>query len=490
MGKALYRQYRSTSFDEVIGQDHITTTLKNSLASGSIGHAYLLTGPRGTGKTSIARILAHAVNDLPYDKDGAHLDIIEIDAASNRRIDEIRSLRERVHIAPTSGKYKVYIIDEVHMLTREAFNALLKTLEEPPAHVIFILATTDFHKLPDTIVSRCITFTFRPIPEEGVVAHLKHIASSEGFKITDEALRLLARHGDGSFRDSISLLDQVKNPNAEVGIADIELALGLASEAVVSEILAAIQQGNPRALSEALASAYEHGASEINLSKQIAAHIRSRLVEKQAVFSSADALHILSTLLDVPSSPKPRAKLELVLLDQLFKAAPIAGPTPVAQPVPKPEPVATIEPTPGPEPVYEAPAVEPETVPEPEAEPAPEPIITQPAAPAEPKDTEAWNDILQKLKTQNNTLYGIARMAEAEMTDTTLTISFKFPFHYRQVNQAKNRSIITDIIEALGHKNLELVIVQVEKTKKSAASADASLTNINNIFGDSEVLES
>src|SRR3989338_478241 len=151
MGQALYRKYRSKKFGEVVGQQHVTKTLTNALKSGRISHAYLFTGPRGVGKTSVARIFAHEVNNLKYDEDKPHLDIIEIDAASNRRIDEIRDLREKVHISPTSAKYKVYIIDEVHMLTKEAFNALLKTLEEPPEHCIFILATTEAHKLPATI---------------------------------------------------------------------------------------------------------------------------------------------------------------------------------------------------------------------------------------------------------------------------------------------------------------------------------------------------
>jgi DNA polymerase-3 subunit gamma/tau len=154
MGQALYRKYRSKTLSEVIGQEHITATLANALKTGKISHAYLFTGPRGVGKTSIARILAHEINQLPYTDDSMHLDIIEIDAASNRRIDEIRDLRDKVNIAPTSAKFKVYIIDEVHMLTKEAFNALLKTLEEPPKHVVFILATTEIHKLPETIISR------------------------------------------------------------------------------------------------------------------------------------------------------------------------------------------------------------------------------------------------------------------------------------------------------------------------------------------------
>src|ERR1035437_4992495 len=179
MGQALYRSYRSKSLEEVVGQEHITTALQHALEKGTISHAYLFTGPRGVGKTSVARILAHAVNNLPYTDESNHLDIIEIDAASNRRIDEIRELRDKVHITPTSAKYKVYIIDEVHMLTREAFNALLKTLEEPPEHVIFILATTEAHKLPETIISRTQRFTFKPIEPAKAVEHLRSIANAE-----------------------------------------------------------------------------------------------------------------------------------------------------------------------------------------------------------------------------------------------------------------------------------------------------------------------
>src|SRR6266540_3491740 len=163
MGRALYRTYRSKKLAEIVGQEHITTALNHALEKGMISHAYLFTGPRGVGKTSIARILAHEINGLPYDDDQTHLDIIEIDAASNRRIDEIRDLRDKVHVAPSSAKYKVYIINEVHMLTKEALNALLKTLEEPPAHVVFILATTEAHKLPETIISRTQRYAFKPV---------------------------------------------------------------------------------------------------------------------------------------------------------------------------------------------------------------------------------------------------------------------------------------------------------------------------------------
>src|SRR5215475_16134213 len=179
MGQALYRKHRPKKLSEVIGQEHITKTLSEALKQGRISHAYLFTGPRGVGKTSIARILAHEINGLPYTDDSTHLDIIEIDAASNRRIDEIRDLRDKVNVAPTSAKYKVYIIDEVHMLTREAFNALLKTLEEPPAHVVFILATTEAHKLPETIISRTQRYSFKPGETTKVIDHLRAIAKQE-----------------------------------------------------------------------------------------------------------------------------------------------------------------------------------------------------------------------------------------------------------------------------------------------------------------------
>lgn len=480
MGKALYRQYRSTSFDEVIGQDHITTTLKNSLANGSIAHAYLLTGPRGVGKTSIARILAFAVNDLPYDKDGAHLDIIEIDAASNRRIDEIRSLRERVHIAPTSAKYKVYIIDEVHMLTREAFNALLKTLEEPPAHVIFILATTELHKLPDTIISRCITFTFRPINADQIVKHLKHIAKSEKLKIDDDALELLALHGDGSFRDSISLLDQIKNiSTGTINREAIELALGLASDEIVDQILSAVANGDPKALEDALQGAFAHGASETNVAKQIAERIRHMIMTNSLTIDSDMAITLLKELLEVPASAKPRARLELCLLSQLFTVKPAVTVT-VAPPVNiQKKPVAEVVIEAPITPKAEKPKKEDKLQESEEKVQTPIPTIATIAI-----DEELWDTILQKLKTRNNTLYGIARMAQADMQNDELTLRFKFPFHYKQVNQPKNKSVLTAILEELGHHKLAINVTLEDKKD------DASLSNITNIFGEGEVLES
>ena len=220
---ALYRKYRPRSFQEVIGQEHITKALANQIASGKIGHAYLFTGARGIGKTSVARILARAVN-CENNKQGSpcgqcptckrlesenDINIIEIDAASNNRVDDIREIREKVKFTPVGAKYKVYIIDEVHMLTDSAFNALLKTLEEPPAYVIFVLATTEAHKLPATILSRCIRFDFRLVSTEKLTSLLQNIFDRENIPYDNDALRLIASAGEGSVRDTLSIADSV-----------------------------------------------------------------------------------------------------------------------------------------------------------------------------------------------------------------------------------------------------------------------------------------
>jgi len=331
MGQALYRKYRSKSLKEIVGQEHITATLEQALKQGRISHAYLLTGPRGVGKTSVARILAHAVNGLPYTDDQAHFDIIEIDAASNRRIDEIRELRDKVYVAPTSAKYKVYIIDEVHMLTREAFNALLKTLEEPPAHAIFILATTDAHKLPDTIVSRTQRFTFKPVETAQVVAHLDDIAKQEKIAITPEALELLAEHGEGSFRDSISLLDQLSAHGTKIEAVDVLKLLGVPPAGAIDELVGALEGGSGTGeLMTLLSGLFMQGYQPAIVAKQLAARLRQRLMDGESSLPADRTLDLLKRLIEVPVSYDPERFLEIALLDARPPAEVSTSSTPAA----------------------------------------------------------------------------------------------------------------------------------------------------------------
>lgn len=291
MGKALYRKYRSRSLSEIVGQPHITAILERAIANGTTAHAYLLTGPRGVGKTSIARILAHEINRLPYRDESTHLDIIEIDAASNNSVEDIRDLREKVQIAPVSAPKKIYIIDEVHMLSKSAFNALLKTLEEPPEHAVFILATTDADKLPDTILSRVQRFNFRTISQDEVAAHLRTIADAEQISIDDGALQLIARYGQGSFRDSISLLDQMRNLSSEtITAAMVEDSLGLASTAEIQQLLKAYCAGDLQTIADTLRVLEHRGVPANAINEQLLHEIRSDIINKSNCLPLADKL--------------------------------------------------------------------------------------------------------------------------------------------------------------------------------------------------------
>lgn len=291
---ALYRKWRPQGFDSLVGQEAVRTALTNALETGRIAHAYLFAGPRGTGKTSTAKILAKAVNcehgptPNPCNKcqncvrinDGTSMDVFEIDAASNRGIDEIRDLREKVAFAPVNGRYKVYIIDEVHMLTTEAFNALLKTLEEPPPHVIFILATTEPHKIPATIHSRCQRFDFKRVTDSDIVKRLREVADGSGIAADDDALQLIAVQADGGMRDALSLLDQCGVMAERVSAETVRSVLGIVGREALRELVKAVGEGNvPKAL-ELLEALLAGGKDVKQIITELAEYLRAVLLYK------------------------------------------------------------------------------------------------------------------------------------------------------------------------------------------------------------------
>ncbi len=500
MGQALYRKYRSKSLKEIIGQDHITSTLNQAIKSGRISHAYLLTGPRGVGKTSVARILAHEINNLPYTDDSSHIDIIEIDAASNRRIDEIRELRERVYVAPTSAKYKVYIIDEVHMLTKEAFNALLKTLEEPPAHVVFILATTDAHKLPETIVSRTQRFTFKPVEMDEVVKHLKHIAREEKIDVSDDALELLAEHGEGSFRDSISLFDQASNQSTKIEADNVRQLLGIPPSDLVAQIVAQLSSGaDLSAVVTTLSKLYNQGYQAAAIAKQLSQILRQSLLDNQLILPSDQLLSLLGQLVAVPAAHDPERILEITLLSH---SRPSTDPI-VKITKPKAVEIAKLEvAAPKEEIIIESVTVAKNDEPKPKEETPKKSIKELKPAPGDSKyDETLWPTVLNTLKKRHNTLYGVVRMAQPNFVDNkNLELSFAFAFHQKRISETKNQQVVADIVHELTGKNVKVTCIvdknakplkdQPSKTADIQVKENDELSAISNIFGGGELIES
>jgi DNA polymerase III subunit gamma/tau len=501
MGQALYRKYRSKSLEEIIGQDHITKTLQNAIAKGRVSHAYLFTGPRGVGKTSIARILAHQLNDVPYTGEDSHLDIIEIDAASTGGVDEVRELREKVYVTPIHGKYKVYIIDEVHMMSTAAFNALLKTLEEPPAHVIFILATTEAHKLPATIISRTQRFTFRPIDVDKVMKHLRFIATEEKIDITDEALRLIAEHSDGSFRDSIGMLDQASSLHKKVGQTELENLLGIPSASAIASLLSKLQDHDTQGLITLLSELLAGGYQATIIAKELGHVLRQSLIENRPLLGKQTALTVLTKLLDVPASHSPEQLLELICLDASLATdsdnksedkqpkLTVAIKTP-KQPDKKPSSKAKTD-----EESSEATLSQPINSNATELEASGDELVLT--------DTE-WQAALQSLKKRSNTLYGIMKLGRPEFAAGRLTLTFNRRFHQKQASTEKNKSLVSGILKEITDHTFTLECIydeSVEPPITSAADQNVAtpdelepvitpIETISNIFGGAELLES
>lgn len=351
---ALYRKWRPKKFEDICGQEHITTSLKNQIKADRISHAYLFCGTRGTGKTSTAKLLAKAVNCLDLKdgnpceacescksiNEGNSIDVFEIDAASNRGIDNIRDLREAVKFTPI-GKYKLYIIDEVHMLTNEAFNALLKTLEEPPAYVIFILATTEPHKLPSTVLSRCQRFDFKRISQESMLERLAFICKEEGIKVEPEALRLIARNSDGAMRDAISIMDQCAvYSNKNILVEDVSAVLGIVNDRYLFEIADSILKEDITKTMTLLNEISDEGKDMPQFTKDLQIHYRNLLMAKLVLkaedvidlskekiallkeqsndYSKENIIRCINILSDLTTeikwSPQPKLLLEIALI--------------------------------------------------------------------------------------------------------------------------------------------------------------------------------
>jgi DNA polymerase-3 subunit gamma/tau len=295
MSQALYRRWRPQRWDEIVGQDHIVQTLRNAVRAGRVAHAYLFAGPRGTGKTTTARLLAKAVNCLAPSADdrpcnqcarckavaeGRYLDLIEIDAASNTSVEDVRDLRDKINFAPNEGDYKVYIVDEVHMLSTAAFNALLKTLEEPPAHAIFVLATTEVHKIPATVLSRCQRHEFRRIPLSVIVEYLGKKAASEGLEVEPGVLELVSRQATGSMRDAISLLDQLASAGSPITLEGAEAVLGTAAGEAVGRVIDALVTGDVASGLNWINKALDGGADPRQFARQIVDALRGVLLAR------------------------------------------------------------------------------------------------------------------------------------------------------------------------------------------------------------------
>jgi len=492
--QVLARKWRPQVFDDVVGQGHITRTLQNAITTSRLSHAFLFSGPRGVGKTTTARILAKALNcaegptPTPCGKcdscietaAGTSVDVIEIDGASNRGIEHIRELREAVKYAPVGGKYKVYVIDEVHMLTNEAFNALLKTLEEPPPHVIFIFATTEPQKIPSTIHSRCQRYGFKRISLQEIIDRLRKIADAEGIRITDQGLAMIARAAEGSMRDSQSLLDQaVSYSGMEIKDEDLQVTLGSIAQEALLRFTAGLLSRDAEGLLKLVDTLLEQGQDMRQFLSGVVEHLRNLLVIKispdpgkivelpatdieaikqQAAAAEAEHLLLLfdslsKTLDDMRWSPHQRFTFEVGLI----KASNLAPLKPLAEVLAR---LTTLETRLASSHGTNAPRVN--GVHERSAEyPTKAPISSSPLMPAAAPSgghDDAWNRIMNALKSKKPGLASaLAHSKLVEMTGTELVISIKgSSFQKDLVEKRENRSIIEDLAAEILSKKLKI----------------------------------
>jgi DNA polymerase III subunit gamma/tau len=435
--QSLYRKYRSQTFADLVGQDASSRALQGAIVSGRVAHAYLFSGSRGTGKTSAARLLAKSLNCTGRPRDsaepcnrcesclavitGSALDLIEIDAASNRGIDEIRDLREKVNLAPALGPYKVYIIDEAHMLTEPAFNALLKTLEEPPAHVVFVLCTTDAQKIPLTVIGRCQQFVFRRHGEEQIVARLSFIAAAENVKVEPEAMKLIARTAQGSMRDAVGLLDQlVPLATGPISLEAARSLLGIADPRLLDSLLDDVLAGRAAEALAELNRVYSEGAELRQVVRGLMEGCRDRLVAALSRHDQVTARRlsgVLDALLHLDGEVRRHAEPRFLVEATLTRLA-----------------------------------VESEGV----APPASVPAATSPlrgedksasTSPLRGEDKiQGWSEVLEKL---NRTVRAVYLDAQPEVDGSVLVLWFKYGFHHKKA-QEQSAQLIPHVRAWLG----------------------------------------